>query len=112
VPTRTVILTLALAATRLHPGCQPQVEYIAVMAERTISQAELRRCNGERGAPVYVAYEGVVYDLSNCPKWRTGLHEGLHFAGFDLTSEMPFAPHAAEVFRLPCVRRVGRLIQE
>jgi predicted heme/steroid binding protein len=51
----------------------------------------------------------VVYDVSDCPKWRTGLHEALHFAGFDLTSELPEAPHGREVFTRPCVRRVGVL---
>lgn len=78
--------------------------------ERTVSIAELRRANGERGAPRYVAYEGVVYDVGDCPKWRSGLHEGLHFPGQDLTAELPDAPHSREVFDRPCVRIVGRLV--
>jgi predicted heme/steroid binding protein len=38
------------------------------------------------------------------------MHEQLHFAGQDLTSELPEAPHEAEVFDRPCVRRVGPLV--
>ena len=76
---------------------------------RTFTADELKRYHGERGAAAYVAFRGVVYDVSDCPKWRTGLHENLHFAGFDLTDEMPDAPHAAEVFTRPCVKRVGIL---
>jgi predicted heme/steroid binding protein len=83
---------------------------LAETSERRIRLAELRRCNGERGQPVYVAVAGVVYDVTDCPKWRTGFHEQLHFAGQDLTSELPDAPHTAEVFLRPCVKRVGILV--
>lgn len=79
--------------------------------QRTVSRRELLQANGERGAPRYVAYQGIVYDVSECPKWRSGLHEGLHFPGQDLTSELPEAPHAEEVFERPCVRKVGRLVE-
>ena len=79
------------------------------MAERVFSASELKRYNGERGRPVFVAYAGVVYDVSDCPKWRSGLHELLHFSGFDLSGELADAPHGTEVFTRPCVKRVGVL---
>ena len=79
------------------------------MSERVFSELELRSYDGERGQPAYIAYAGIVYDVSDCPKWRTGLHEQLHFAGIDLTPSLRKAPHAAEVFSRPCVRRVGLL---
>lgn len=81
----------------------------AVSDERVFTELELRRYNGERGARLYVAQNGVVYDVSDCPKWRAGLHEQLHFPGQDLTSELSDAPHAEEVFTRPCVKRVGVL---
>jgi predicted heme/steroid binding protein len=77
--------------------------------ETLFSELELRRHNGERGARVYVAHRGIVYDVTDCTKWRSGEHEQLHFSGQDLTSELPDAPHGEEVFTRPCVRRVGRL---
>lgn len=78
---------------------------------RQFSERELRRFNGEDG-PLYIAFEGIVYDVSDCPKWRRGMHENLHFPGQDLTSEMDEAPHAAEVFSRPCVKIVGRMKAE
>jgi predicted heme/steroid binding protein len=69
---------------------------------------ELRRFDGEDG-PMYIACHGIVYEVTNCPKWRTGLHEGQHFPGQDLTDEFKEAPHKDEVFRHPCVQRIGRL---
>jgi predicted heme/steroid binding protein len=80
--------------------------------ERTFTERELKQYNGERGQPAYIAYAGVVYDVSDCPKWYTGFHEQLHFAGFDLTRSLRKAPHADEVFSRPCVRRVGLLLPE
>ena len=50
---------------------------------------ELRRNTGERGTRKFIAYQGIVYDVTDCPKWRNDLHEQLHFAGQDLTSELP-----------------------
>ena len=77
--------------------------------ERTVTEIELRRNNGDRGTPKWIAYDGIVYDVSACPKWRLEMHEGLHFPGQDLTSELPDAPHKKEVFTRPCVKMVGKL---
>ncbi|MCC6299068.1 MAG: cytochrome b5 [Anaerolineales bacterium] len=74
-----------------------------------MSDLELLCQNGEHGARKFIAYKGVVYDVTDCPKWRLDLHENLHFPGQDLTSELPDAPHKEEVFTRPCVKIVGRL---
>lgn len=78
-------------------------------SDRPVSEAELQSGDGRRGRPKLVAYGGIVYDVSDCPKWRTDLHEGLHFPAQDLTSELPEAPHGEEVLSRPCVKRVGPL---
>ena len=77
--------------------------------ESEITAAELRRNTGERGTRMYIALDGIVYDVTDCPRWRSGLHENLHFPGQDLTGEFADAPHMREVFKHPCVRVVGRL---
>ncbi len=79
------------------------------MSERIFTARELQHYNGERGERVYLAFEGIVYDVTDCPKWRTGFHEQIHFAGLDLTRSIRKAPHTVEVFTRPCVRRVGVL---
>lgn len=82
---------------------------MTTIPDKEITEMELRRSTGERGNPMYVACNGIVYDVTGCPKWRTGLHEHLHFAGQDLTAEFGDAPHFEEVFLHPCVKVVGRL---
>ena len=76
--------------------------------DRIVTFLELRRNNGDRGSRKFIAYKGIVYDVTDCPKWRTEMHEKLHFPGQDLTSELPDAPHEEEVFIHDCVKIVGR----
>ena len=78
--------------------------------DRVVTLAELKRNSGERSTRKFIAHDGVVYDVTDCAKWRTDLHEDLHFAGQDLTDEIGEAPHGTDVFMRPCVRVVGRLI--
>jgi len=77
--------------------------------DRIDSISELRRSTGERGTRMYVAYKGIVYDVTECLRWKSGLHEGLYFSGQDLTAELGEALHLEEVFKRPCVMVVGRL---
>lgn len=79
----------------------------------TISSKDLNQHDGELKSRMYVAYAGIVYDVTDCPKWRTGLHENTHFPGQELTEELDInAPHGEEVFRYPCVKKVGILSRE
>jgi predicted heme/steroid binding protein len=77
--------------------------------DRIISRMELHRNTGERGTRLWIALNGLVYDVTDCPKWRSGLHEGQHFAGQDLTGEFPEAPHREEVFAHECALVIGIL---
>jgi predicted heme/steroid binding protein len=79
--------------------------------ERTVTLKELKRMSGDRGSAKWVAHEGVVYDVTDCPRWRKDLHEGQHFPGQDLSGELADAPHTESVFTRPCVRVVGRLAE-
>jgi predicted heme/steroid binding protein len=74
------------------------------MKEFTID--ELAGFNGKDGQPAYVAYEGVVYDVTESAMWGDGDHEGMHFAGADLTTEHGDAPHDVYVTDFT---QVGRL---
>ena len=65
---------------------------------------ELARYDGENGNPIYVAYDGKVYDVSESKLWRKGRHMNRHRSGGDLTSDMQAAPHDSNVLeRFPQV---------
>ena len=77
--------------------------------EPVYTERELRQFDGTRGKPAYIAYDGIVYDVSASSLWRGGLHKDLHYAGTDLTRTLRKAPHSAEVFTHATVKRIGRL---
>jgi predicted heme/steroid binding protein len=79
--------------------------------EKVFTIEELRRCDGETG-PMCISFRGIVYDVSQSRRWRSGIHEGLHFPGQDLTGEFGEAPHGEEVFLHPIIKRVGRLLSD
>jgi predicted heme/steroid binding protein len=65
------------------------------LPQYTRSQLALR--NGQDKPEIWVAYKGVIYDVSESRLWRRGQHYE-HWAGQDLTDELPDAPHTDEVF--------------
>jgi len=48
--------------------------WLLPMDVRKFTREELSRYNGKDGAPVFVAFEGIVYDLSTSFLWRGGRH--------------------------------------
>lgn len=65
---------------------------------------ELRRNDGREGRPAYIAYKGVIYDVTGNPNWEEGEHMGRLQAGEDLTPFLDEAPHGEEVFdELPVI---------
>ena len=74
---------------------------------KEFSPQELAEYNGKDGKPTYIAYKGIVYDISESRLWKLGLHMKRHRAGEDLSSDMNAAPHEADVLeRFP---KVGTL---
>lgn len=63
----------------------------------TITKAQLALRNGQDKPDVWVAFKGLVYDVSGSPLWKNGKHYE-HWAGQDLTDELKDAPHTDKVF--------------
>jgi len=59
--------------------------------------ADLLKYDGKEGRPVYVGYQGKVFDMSESKRWKGGIHMNRHHAGRDLTIELQAAPHTPEV---------------
>ena len=66
-----------------------------ILKEYTKSQLALR--NGQDRDEIWVAFRGQIYDVSASRLWRNGKHYE-HWAGQDLTNELPDAPHTETVF--------------
>ncbi len=64
---------------------------------KTFTRAQLALRNGQDKAEIWIAYKGVIYDLTRSRLWRNGSHYE-HWAGQDLTDELKDAPHEEGVF--------------
>ena len=58
---------------------------------------ELTSFNGKDGRPVFIAFQGKVFDVTKSPLWAKGLHMNRHPSGKDLAGEISAAPHGTEV---------------
>jgi predicted heme/steroid binding protein/uncharacterized membrane protein len=81
---------------------------VAAMISRDISPEQLAHFDGAEGRPAYVAYKGIVYDMTNSRLWKSGKHMVKHAAGHDLTEALKTAPHGEDkVLAMP---QVGMLV--
>jgi predicted heme/steroid binding protein len=65
------------------------------LPEFTKSQLALR--NGQDRPEIWIAYQDIIYDVSDSRLWKNGKHYE-HWAGQDLTEELKDAPHTYLVF--------------
>jgi predicted heme/steroid binding protein len=68
---------------------------LIAIPEYTVAQLALR--NGQDKPEIWVAYNGLIYNVSRSRLWRDGKHYE-HWAGQDLTDELKDAPHTEKVF--------------
>ncbi len=79
------------------------VDYRGDMSSDALSQYD-----GKEGRPGYIAYRGIIYDVTGSKLWREGNHLKKHYAGTDLTDILKTAPHGEEkVNKMPVI---GKLI--
>lgn len=78
-----------------------------MLLETLYSKNQLALRNGQDRDEIWVAYQGIVYDVTGSRLWQRGQHYE-HWAGQDLTDELADAPHTEKVFsRFPVV---GKLV--
>ena len=105
-----LLLSILIVTLVLMAGCasdEPSEETTSEMTAEITTVAdealpvftleELAKYDGQNGNPVYVGYEGKVYDVSNVEEWKTGTHRGRIKAGQDLTDVLNNeAPHSSQ----------------
>lgn len=62
-----------------------------------MSKSQLALFNGQDKPQIYIAWKGLVFDVTASRLWKNGRHYE-HWAGQDLTEELKNAPHAEWVF--------------
>jgi len=77
-------------------------------SKKDMTDEELHSFDGREGRPAYVAYKGLIYDVTASKLWRSGSHAAKHLAGHDLTDALKTAPHGEE--RILAMPQTGKLI--
>ena len=73
---------------------------------RVYTKNQLALRNGQDREEIWIAYKGIIYDVSDSRLWLNGKHYE-HWAGQDLTEELNDAPHSSSVFAK--FQKVGKL---
>jgi predicted heme/steroid binding protein len=76
--------------------------------KKEYTKEELALRNGKTMPDVWVAYKGLIYDVTRSELFEDGEHY-FHSSGCDLTEEMEGAPHLDDVMDEFIV--VGKLIE-
>ncbi|KAF0126668.1 MAG: cytochrome b5 [Elusimicrobia bacterium] len=79
---------LALLAGGVSAADKPAETKAEDWKEKVFTAEELKKFDGKKGQPVYVAVDGVVYDLSGVKYWKGGSHMNMHEAGEDLSDDI------------------------
>lgn len=67
------------------------------MDQKIYTRSQLALHNGQDKEDIWVAYKGLIYNVTDSRLWRRGQHYE-HWAGQDLTAELADAPHTEKVF--------------
>ena len=67
------------------------------MEVQVYTKQQLALRNGQDKPEIWVAYLGIIYDVTESRLWKNGKHYE-HWAGQDLTEELADAPHTEAVF--------------
>ncbi|MBA4347951.1 MAG: hypothetical protein C0413_03770 [Clostridiales bacterium] len=106
--TPTPKLTPTVPPPTVAPTATPATTPSAANGTLQLTLEQLKQYNGKNGNPIYIAVDGVIYDVTNDHHWKTGTHEG-YSGGKDLTDAiMNKSPHGISV--LEGVPIVGKLV--
>ena len=79
-------------------------EIETTLEKSLFTSVQLKEFDGKASRRAYIAFKGKVYDVSGSDLWTEGDHQGMHFAGHDLTKDTQNAPHDEDVVkRFPIV---------
>ncbi len=93
-----IMLSSAIVVTiYIGPKLRKQKTLVPAMdANGACTLDALCRFDGKDGRPAYIAYKGLIYDMTGSQLWKKGSHMMKHAAGSDLTDLLKTAPHGED----------------
>lgn len=81
---------------------------VADLFAASMNLEQLSHFDGKDSRPGYIAYKGIIYDISRARLWKNGIHVVKHIAGNDLTDMLKLAPHGED--KILAMPQVGTLV--
>ena len=104
----TIMVVSALSVVLVIGPKLKKKKTTPVLKSGELTIDELGSFDGEDGRPAYIAFKGVVYDVSKSKLWKNGSHMNRHQAGTDLTDILSQAPHGEDkVLALPEISKLS-----
>jgi predicted heme/steroid binding protein/uncharacterized membrane protein len=93
-----LMLSSAIVVTLyIGPKLRKQKTLVPAMdANGACTPDALCQFDGKDGRPAYIAYKGLIYDMTRSRLWKNGSHMMKHAAGNDLTDILGTAPHGED----------------
>ena len=116
-PLTILILIMALLSLSIAAGaCSAEDATTETTAtptgsgtEQSFTLEELAQYDGLEGRKAYIAVDGIVYDVTEIPQWKDGIHQGRFQAGKDYSKEIRSeSPHGLSM--LSRAEKIGVLI--
>jgi len=92
----------------IGPKLRTQKSLVPALDNGACTIDGLCQFDGRDGRPAYVAYQGIIYDVTKSRLWKNGSHVTKHAAGNDLTDILKTAPHGED--KILAMPPVGRLL--
>ncbi len=104
-----IMLSSAVLVTiYIGPKLRKQKSLAPAMDNGVCTPDGLCQFDGKEGRPAYVAYKGIIYDVTKSRLWKNGSHVTKHGAGNDLTELLATAPHGED--KILAMPQVGKLL--
>lgn len=104
-----IMLTSAVIVTvYIGPRLRKQITPSVSPTSGSYTLEGLCHFDGKEGRPAYIAYKGIVYDMTKSRLWKNGSHVMKHAAGNELTDFLKNAPHGED--KILAMPQVGKLL--
>jgi predicted heme/steroid binding protein/uncharacterized membrane protein len=104
-----VMLSSAVLVTLfIGPKLRKQKSLVPAIENGVCTADGLCQFDGKDGRPAYIAYKGIIYDVTKSRLWKNGSHMMKHAAGNDLTDILKTAPHGED--KVTTFPQVGKLL--
>jgi predicted heme/steroid binding protein len=103
-----MLLSAFIVTFYIRPKLRKQRTSALEKESKDLTLNELSQFDGKNGRPAYIAYNGLIYDVTKSKFWKDGLHLRKHLAGDDLTAVLKTAPHGEE--KILSIPYIGKLI--